>query len=94
MMLEGLSLFDRRLPTVGRQKTDQMQEITKPTKLGFGLSACSRPAQKLDNLEKFDMGSGSDAAFPALRIEAVGRGGQEEDGRRRRSIVTRQQLAR
>ena len=47
MMLEGLGLFDRRLPTVGRQMTDQMQEITKPTKLGFGLSACSRPAQKL-----------------------------------------------
>jgi len=52
MMLEGLGLFDRRLPTVGRQMTDQMQEITKPTKLGFGLCACSRPAQKLDNLEK------------------------------------------
>lgn len=42
MMLEGLGLFDRRLPTVGRQMTDQMQEITKPTKLGFGL--CTRAA--------------------------------------------------
>lgn len=94
MMLERLRLFDRRRSAIGWQVADQMQEIAKTTKLGFSLSAYSRPAQKFDNLEKFDMRSSPSAAFPALGIEAIGRGGQEEDRRRRPSIYSCQQLTR
>ena len=44
MVLERLRLFDRRRAAIGRQVADQMQQIAKTTKLGFGLGAYSRPA--------------------------------------------------
>ena len=40
------------------------------------------------------MGCSPSAAFPALGIETVGRGGQEEDRWRRPAICSRQQLTR
>ena len=62
--------------------------------MGFGCGAHRRPAQKFDNLEKFDMGRGTAAAFPALGIKTVGRGGQEEDRWWLCSVLSSQQLKR